>query len=710
MKSAVKKDILFIGVCLLIMISAGVMLYADMTREIDRGSTKVIGKLTLKKRIAERKFTSQVLWSGIDNDSPVYNYDTIRTDEDSLAVVNLNDGTEVELNQNTLVVLSMREKFLDISLESGALAAKKGYSGSEQKDESEVRISSGDSDVSIADGELLVTRDREEGIKVDVTSGSASVKVGDRETVVSENQAVEIGADGSIERKEAIYKTVSPLNSSIFIFTEERTNIEFSWTGSGVRSGSAEVIISTDPLMQKKVRRFKADSGSSLKADLAAGTYFWRIEAPDGESNVSRFTLLRDKAAAQVFPRDKESFRYTGDKPMINFQWVGADHSGSYIVEVFTDPGLDKKEASLASSGTSIASDMFSEGKYYWRVKNVYGGNIRSGEVVSGVRSFEVVRLATVRTPVPEDGTDGQVMSQLALGSGKAFLKWSPASGADEYVIEVSRDSNFTDIAASHRTRYNYYIPPGSLGKGKYYWRIAGLSGDMQSAFSETGRFTIEPAVKIETISPQDKTRIYAGMKDMTFIWKDPNNGSAYMFEISGSESFSDIVVSERTTGRQIEHKLPDPGNYFWRVFLIDKSGQHIATSDVSGFSVYGKSPSPVIIQPAAESILNKYRQDNISFTWKPDKGSSYYRLSIYFDKAGKKETLYSGIVNRPKFIFEDLPSMRETDYTWEVTGLQYKGDEYIAVTDVSRGSFSVTAEKSISVPKIRLPRVLILQ
>jgi hypothetical protein len=45
------------------------------------------------------------MWEEIAQESPVYNYDAIRTLEYSSAVISLNDGTSIELDQNTMLVV-----------------------------------------------------------------------------------------------------------------------------------------------------------------------------------------------------------------------------------------------------------------------------------------------------------------------------------------------------------------------------------------------------------------------------------------------------------------------------------------------------------------------------------------------------------------------------------------------------------------------------
>lgn len=106
-------------------------LYREFTtHEIKTGGEK-IGTITFKKRSASRRFSESVMWEEIAQESPVYNYDAIRTLEYSSAVISLNDGTSIELDQNTMLVVILSRKGVDINFDSGGVSAKSGAGGGE---------------------------------------------------------------------------------------------------------------------------------------------------------------------------------------------------------------------------------------------------------------------------------------------------------------------------------------------------------------------------------------------------------------------------------------------------------------------------------------------------------------------------------------------------------------------------------------------------
>ncbi|PKL19031.1 MAG: iron dicitrate transport regulator FecR, partial [Spirochaetae bacterium HGW-Spirochaetae-5] len=107
-KSLILFSILLTAVC-------SYFLYRELTARIERTGGEAIGTITFKKRSASRRYTDNVIWEEIEQESKIFNYDAIRTMEYSSAVIALNDGTKIELDQNTLLVVVLSDKGLNIN-------------------------------------------------------------------------------------------------------------------------------------------------------------------------------------------------------------------------------------------------------------------------------------------------------------------------------------------------------------------------------------------------------------------------------------------------------------------------------------------------------------------------------------------------------------------------------------------------------------------
>ena len=136
-----------------------------------------IGVLTHKKRMAERRFAEEVMWENIDRNSKVYNCDYLRTTEDSDAVVHLKDNSNIEIGENTLILVCYSDQGVQINLDRGSVAARR-TAGSR-----ELNITSGKASIKMKKGVVSVNTSKE-GVSLSVSAGKADLTVDGRKDQV----------------------------------------------------------------------------------------------------------------------------------------------------------------------------------------------------------------------------------------------------------------------------------------------------------------------------------------------------------------------------------------------------------------------------------------------------------------------------------------------------------------------------------------------
>jgi hypothetical protein len=87
----------------------GYTFWKDLNSTARRTDKEKIAIITFKNRIAQRKFDDRVVWERIDKSTPLYNGDLIRTAELAEAVITFNDGSEVDIYENTISQISLPE-------------------------------------------------------------------------------------------------------------------------------------------------------------------------------------------------------------------------------------------------------------------------------------------------------------------------------------------------------------------------------------------------------------------------------------------------------------------------------------------------------------------------------------------------------------------------------------------------------------------------
>ena len=185
-------------------------LYRELTFRIEKKGGEVIGTITFKKRNASRRYTDSVIWEEIAQESEIYNYDAIRTMEYSSAILTLKDGTKIELDQNTMLVVVMGDKGLNINFDSGGVTAQ-NTSGSQGP----ITLNSKDASISLAGGDISVNSG-DEGTSIHLNSGSATIAAGGKELGISQNESATLKG-GAAESGKAKRSPELPKHNSYIV-------------------------------------------------------------------------------------------------------------------------------------------------------------------------------------------------------------------------------------------------------------------------------------------------------------------------------------------------------------------------------------------------------------------------------------------------------------------------------------------------------------
>lgn len=78
----------------------------SLNQSLKKSSADEIATITFKYRSAQRRLADRVVWDRLQNNSPVYNGDIIRTADLSEATIYFVDGNRMDLHENTLVQIS----------------------------------------------------------------------------------------------------------------------------------------------------------------------------------------------------------------------------------------------------------------------------------------------------------------------------------------------------------------------------------------------------------------------------------------------------------------------------------------------------------------------------------------------------------------------------------------------------------------------------
>src|SRR5215218_2435565 len=324
---------------------------------------------------------------------------------------------------------------------------------------------------------------------------------------------------------------------------------------------------------------------------LANGSYFWRVQAVNGEfvqgawSQPRSFTVSGAGTGSPGTPSLGPPKGYSTFHPfeVMTFIWSAVPDAASYVLQYSTDSSFP---VSSRGEFNNIPETTFSfavanpEGNYFARVFAVDANGVFSAP--SNVISFSVFYSNPLPPPpspvAPANGTT------LTL---PVTLEWTHVANPQPsgYEIQIARDSAFSSIEVDDPQLNGPTRQILSLTSGTKFWRVRSAQGDSSpttaavTAWSATGTFTISSAPPTPVSVTLVKDPLYSG--ESTWI--------AVQLTAAVSAGGATINLSSSNPGAvPVPPTITMPGNTAWTQFQV-QAGQVSA-------------PAPVTITPTLNS------------------------------------------------------------------------------------------------------------
>ncbi|MCU0847863.1 MAG: PQQ-binding-like beta-propeller repeat protein [Spirochaetes bacterium] len=637
----INPDHLVLGISALIITTFSLLLYLDFTRKIEAGSAKKIGTISFKKKVAQRKYMAQVVWEDVQQNSPVYNNDSLRTSDLSIATVSLQDGTKINLDENSMILLSFGANAININFTQGSISASRNDVSGD--DVARLNIQSRDTTVSMDKSDVKLTKTETRDLNMTVTRGSATVVTGKDEKKIGKDEKLVVS---DATRETRVYKLnirlKGPQMDSLFITTEKTVPVSFSWEAA--KGGDLFLEISRSSGFRDRVTYLKVDSDTAA-VNLPEGSYYWRLKAVDPATRSEDFSdtwnvsIIGDRPVRLLNPLPDEAVSYTVKPPIIGFRWGKNDIANDYTLEVSRDQNFSKIIKSVQTPLTEISVDDLDAGRYFWRIRTNVSLN-RSYRGASPVHALVVEKKNVVEPPELISPKDQKRVSRLMLEKKDFIFSWKADPQVKNYEILISSDEKFQKIVLSAKSSGNFFTFTEPVKAGDYFWRVRPVSEKVdEAAFSPTRRFSVLDADRISVISPQDKSRINIDENEknpsQTFKWKESVTKGLYLFELSKDQAFTSVISSSLVEKSDATAANLAPGAYYWRVKLLDSDRSEIVSSDVISFEMTKKVITQLTVKspvPQSSIYINSRLAGHDSVTINPLPGE---RLLIEVDAGG---------------------------------------------------------------------------
>jgi len=672
--SRFEKWIIVLQIGILFLLSG--LLYYEMTKRLDAGDAKIIGTITFKQRTVQRKYASRVVWEDMEQHFPLRNKDSIRTATAADAEITLNDGTKIQLNENSMILLNLDEDKTNIDFAYGSLSAgNNGNSG-----DSKIQIKTGDTSVSVGNGDVKLSKEEGKNLSISVDKGEAEIVSLGKESqkIGTDEKATLQDKDGKLEIKKQELKQTSPNDLARFYTQENFLPVTFEFSLNPSDKNTKIEIAQNSSFTGNVV--FEKISNTGFKKSLKEGVYYWRLKSNEETSSIRKFTIYKTKSVDLVSPSNSQKIGTDESTVYINFLWTKSELSSNYKLEISDTKDFEKPIHSTTTMVNSLSFPL-GKGKYFWRVTSTDPSGTKLTSITYGFSVMDSEKPKAPNLFNPPSGTNIDFV--LAEKKGIRF-NWSASSSSHEFLL--SQSPKFESVILQKSVDGNILDLKEKLRPDIYYWKVILKNKDGSlGESSSTNSFEIKTLGTIKLHFPKEDISIsskdvYTG--GISFGWEKLSSIGNYQLQISTDSGFSKIHKSYPTAQNKITVKDLEPGEYVWRIALLNSDNSilissasqklTIVSSQVgsknldTGESISEETPEILdtkLIFPAPGQILNMTKSNSIRFRWSPVPGIKEYRFRLF---NGKKE-IYSTLAKTTQVDFKKLDLLDEGEFHWTV-------------------------------------------
>lgn len=701
--SLFKYFVITIFICLIGAFISSALFYKGFFRALTKLNEEPIATITFKYKTAQRKFLERVVWDRLRQNSPVYNGDTIHTENLAEATVYFIDGNVMNLSENTMAQVFLSEnQLLTAELTDGYATVDAGEAGAGVvlvADGMEIALEAGSSvgagiesksktsgvvgESSLEKEEVQKETEEKRGFSVQVLKGNAVVQSEDGTKVdVVEGQGIAFDKQG---QSLPVLVVTNPLpNSKILSTTQEKVLVPFRWNFGETKISENQKVyltVAIDKDFENVVVFEDITNQNETQIQLDAEKYFWNVSVVEDAtkekvltSQSGKLQIIKSLKPNQIVPTENASFSYRSRIPSIRFMWDEANQATSYKVEIATNPSMENPIVEQRTNLTSLIISTLEFGNYYWRVTPYYTINNLGFANSSEVKSFSVERKSVLKKPslyVPLD--NGIVNTDEEIGS--IAFSWKRESEAESYIVKIANNSELKNPFIIETTKDNFFTfdtknAEKKLKDGKWFWSVTvqDFEGTLSEASDIRTFFAMKGKPEQHLIEPFDGFKVADSFVfDTKFTWKKnfPESFESYL-QISKNQDFRKIEKEEKVLGNSFSGANLKEGVYYWRLKSVNTiDGSEFVTSGRK-IDVVGNLAAANLIEPTDRIIA----RENVpcEFKWSEVSDASYYKLMIYKKSDNKlvlEDVIYDTEYKSDLFhnsIFED-----KTMYRWEL-------------------------------------------
>jgi hypothetical protein len=701
----IERSYLYIIILFFIIVLFSYRLYKNMTRTSKEGQNPVIGILTFKNKLIQRKFDSEVIWDEVNSGIEIRNRDTIRTGDYSDALLTLNDKSKININENSMIYLDFSDSAI-INFAYGSLSLVStgdgsSESGGDELPHKDLKIASGDKVLELGKSSINLAKNGKDDLKLQVTEGTAKIIAKGKETTLKENEVANL-TEAGIEISEINLFPNNPVDLHKIYSKTSKTQVDFDWTTTQAVE-DVRIEVSKDSKFSSLMLNLPV-KGNSVQVSLDPGLYYWRLSALIKNKKQRELSVLRKihvfsvSPPEIVIPEEGKIFKYSSLSPLIEFSWKKNELFKDYSIEISKDPSFNEILRKVVTSSNFATIDKLPEGKFYARIL-AYPVSQDISIETSLTSSFTLESTLVPDPPKLNSPFNNTKINGISIEKGLYVFQWKDNPEIKEYLYQISQSKKFDSILYELKTAANQVKPNIKLNPGNYFWRVKATNKENKSSeFSEINSFEIKELEKLELIFPSDKNSFNLEKDSIMFSWKKNDFSSNFIFEIASDQTFQKKIVTSKINSNSYTYKFTSEGDYYWRVVLHSDDGSELLNSPVYSITIENNK-DPNLISPRENERIDMSNADELIFKWEKIQNADSYILEI-LDNSGNLITKIPKLSSN-QFIFKDLSKLEEGNFKWSIQAV-YRKNENELFSQKKVGNFKIYLSDKPIIPMVK--------
>ncbi len=597
-----------------------------------------VAKLSRAINDVQRKPLARVIWEEITLNEDLYAGEAIRTSAASEAkILFLENGTEVELEPESLIVLERTDDGIALDFLKGNLLvkSKKGTEGS-----TSIKLKTGDNEIQLNDADLSLSKSDKGKVDLEVFSGTAELRQDGKSTVLDQSKSGTLD-DKGLKMNKSRLQVLSPIpGTPVYIDPAKKEKLPLVWqkTPQGY-TVYVERGRDRGRLYRNQHLTSPGEAGN-IEVPTKVGKFFFRLIAvpadttkPELRSHIFPVDILAKSPPVLLQPEKNQQIIIKRNQTKLKIKWISKNLFENMVVEISKDPGLRQKVLTepLNPKLTFGEVEFQQQGPFYMRITGYMKTNNKTEPLSSPVIPFTVKKGVDLippqlRSPAPDQRLTFQQVHEQGL-----FLSWENVPGIKNYKLRIqnSKKKMIVDrVVNTNPLRLNDILP------GKYRWSVASLGPeDKLSKYAKLRTFTVEEMPRILWVNGSDMSQY--------FYWtQTPHLVAQWQRNVKDVRSWrvrfatEGAVISDAqwqpTSVPMVKMQVHQDGIYDVEVEGLNEEGQVVARSSRKSFTIAPQAllPAPQFAKSLPET-LKADRRGNLAVEWTQVKGAKHYKLEV---------------------------------------------------------------------------------